>query len=311
MGQHHDRVVASVGGIPCEEAGEVRAWQGQCFGNVLGAQRIQHEQFAVYEEVGAESDRLSHTPSPQGSARVTDKTDKTPGRTGRGARPSVPKPPTCSVRGPSEDRREHRKDSSLVMRSSSQNRQARTADGRCQEPGGARVRARGVRSGGWQWVDGIISTGWGRERLSQFLAYLPFTKGTWERVTRLLGADEALYWAKTRANPYEADRDLDFAIDRLIAFGRPHAALWCIQKMRLQDQSFNGALAVTALTAAASSQEAIKTDAHELGVIIKALQRDQAVKPDDLFRVEWMYLPILDHAYGASPVQLERRLATD
>jgi len=47
----------------------------------------------------------------------------------------------CSVRGPSEDRREHRKDSSLLMRSSSQNRQARTADGRCQEPGGARVRA--------------------------------------------------------------------------------------------------------------------------------------------------------------------------
>ena len=52
-------------------------------------------------------------------------------------------PRPCSVRGPSEDRREHRKDSSLVMRSSSQNRQACTADGRCQEPGGARVRGRG------------------------------------------------------------------------------------------------------------------------------------------------------------------------
>src|SRR5712691_5641697 len=49
-------------------------------------------------------------------------------------------PRACSVGGPSEDRREYRKDSSLVMRSSSQNRQARTADGRCQEPGGARVR---------------------------------------------------------------------------------------------------------------------------------------------------------------------------
>jgi len=49
------------------------------------------------------------------------------------------------VGGPSEDRREYRKDSSLVMRSSSQNRQARTADGRCQEPGGARVRVEGDR----------------------------------------------------------------------------------------------------------------------------------------------------------------------
>src|SRR6266545_1681986 len=43
-------------------------------------------------------------------------------------------PRACSGRGPSEHRREHRKDSSLVMRSPSQNRQACTADGRCQEP---------------------------------------------------------------------------------------------------------------------------------------------------------------------------------
>ena len=56
----------------------------------------------------------------------------------RQAHEDAPRP--CSVRGPSEDRREHRKDSSLVMRSFSQNRQARTADGQCQEPGGARVR---------------------------------------------------------------------------------------------------------------------------------------------------------------------------
>ena len=58
-----------------------------------------------------------------------------------GVRSASPGSRACSVRGPSEDRREHRKDSSLVMRSSSQNRQTRTADGRCQEPGGARVRA--------------------------------------------------------------------------------------------------------------------------------------------------------------------------
>ena len=58
-----------------------------------------------------------------------------------GVRSASPGSRACSVRGPSEDRREHRKDSSLVMRSSSQNRQDRTADGRCQEPGGARVRA--------------------------------------------------------------------------------------------------------------------------------------------------------------------------
>ena len=66
----------------------------------------------------------------------------------------------CSVRGPSEDRREHRKDSSLLMRSSSQNRQARTADGRCQEPGGARVRARGGHA-----RSEILACTWGTRKM--------------------------------------------------------------------------------------------------------------------------------------------------
>src|SRR6266540_474107 len=60
----------------------------------------------------------------------------------RQAHEDAPRP--CSGWGSSEDRREHRKDSSLVMRSPSQNRQACIADGRCQETGGARVRGRGA-----------------------------------------------------------------------------------------------------------------------------------------------------------------------
>ena len=76
-----------------------------------------------------------------------------------GVRSASPCSRACSVRGPSEDRREHRKDSSLVMRSSSQNRQARTADGRCQEPGGARVRALGARNHGPSHLsDSLLTT---------------------------------------------------------------------------------------------------------------------------------------------------------
>jgi cupin domain len=82
--------------------------------------------------------RAMITSSAASTGIIPRKTITVPRDYPRQAHEDAPRP--CSVRGPSEDRREHRKDSSLVMRSFSQNRQARTADGQCQEPGGARVR---------------------------------------------------------------------------------------------------------------------------------------------------------------------------
>ena len=34
----------------------MRAWQGQCFGKIVGPLCVQHEQFAVLKEVGANSE---------------------------------------------------------------------------------------------------------------------------------------------------------------------------------------------------------------------------------------------------------------
>lgn len=167
------------------------------------------------------------------------------------------------------------------------------------------------RSSGWQWVDGIDTSQWMPAQTGQFLAYLPFTPETWERSTRLLGVDDSPYWTKTSANPYESDRGLELAVDRLIEHGRPHAAIRCLQVMRYKKQPVDAARAVRALFAALRSSETHATDAHEIGEILKALQDDPNTNPDDLFRVEWAYLPALDRHQGASPRLLERRLADD
>lgn len=168
------------------------------------------------------------------------------------------------------------------------------------------------RLGGWQWVDAVDIMRWTPSQIGQFLAFLPFAPGSWERATRLLGQNETLYWSKTSANPYEAEAGMELAVDRLIEHGRPYAAMRCLNKILHEKQPIDGGRAVRALLAALESTEtAHSMDAYETVEIIKALQTDPTTDPEDLFRVEWAYLPLLDRHSDAAPKLLWQRLATE
>jgi hypothetical protein len=164
----------------------------------------------------------------------------------------------------------------------------------------------------WQWVDSVDTQSWSPSQIGQFLAYLPFSPNTWNRSQMLLGANEAMYWSKTTANAYETEIGLDRAATSLIQYARPQAALRCVARMLHGTQPFNTTLAVQALLAAlASSESTHSNDAYEITEVIKALQSDSNTNSDDLFRVEWAYLPLLDRHSEASPKHLWHRLATD
>lgn len=168
------------------------------------------------------------------------------------------------------------------------------------------------RIGGWQSVDGIDTARWTSSQIGQFLSFLPFAPGTWECAARLLGPNEVTYWSKTSANPYEAEAGLELAIDLLIQHGRPHAALRCLNKMLHDKQPIDSGRAARALLAALESTEsAHPMDAYQTVEIIKALQDNPNTNPDDLFRVEWAYLPLLDRHSDAAPKLLARRMATE
>lgn len=168
------------------------------------------------------------------------------------------------------------------------------------------------RSGGWQWTDAIDTSEWTPAQIGQFLAYLPFTSDTWSRSTRLLGEDESPYWTRTNANPYDARTGLEVAIDRLVEHDRPRAAIRCLDKIRHDEQPLDSRQVVRTLLSALHSPETPQaTDAHEITEVIKALQQDPSTNLDDLFRVEWAYLPLLDRHHGASAKLLEQRLADD
>jgi hypothetical protein len=165
---------------------------------------------------------------------------------------------------------------------------------------------------GWQWVDDIDTSRWTSAQTGQFLSFLPFTPGTWNRSKCLLGENEAMYWSKTSANPYQTESGLDLAIDQLIQHGRPNMALLCLNRMLQAKQPFDGGQAVRALLAAPGPSEDVRSmDAYRTVEIIKALQDDPDTSLDDLFRVELAYLPLLDRYNGASPKLLESRLATE
>src|SRR5690606_22952345 len=112
------------------------------------------------------------------------------------------------------------------------------------------------------------------------------------------------------ANAYEAVEDLAFAIEMLIEHGRPHAAIDCLNAMIYKKQPIEGNRCVRALLSALTSNEPRHAmDAYHILELIKLIQEDPSVSQDDLFKVEWAYLPLLDRHSGASPKLLENRLA--
>lgn len=166
--------------------------------------------------------------------------------------------------------------------------------------------------GGGQWRNAIDTTRWTASQIGQFLTFLPFGPSTWEHAALLLGTNQTSYWSKTSANPYEAEAGLELAIDRLVQHGRPNAALGCVYRLLQEKKPIDNGRAVQALLAALQSSEpAHSMDAYQVVEIIKALQADPATSSEDLLRIEWGYLPLLELHNDAAPEYLWKRLSIE
>lgn len=165
---------------------------------------------------------------------------------------------------------------------------------------------------GWSWADKLDKAAWTNGHVGQFLSFLPFTNETWDRAVKWLGDAQGEYWSKANANPYQAEGELDVAVDKLIEYGRPYAAITCLDKMLHAKQPVDVAQCVQTLHSALLSKEPpYAMDGHHVLELIKYLQSNPEVSADDLFRIEWAYLPLLERHRGAGPKLLENRLAND
>lgn len=165
---------------------------------------------------------------------------------------------------------------------------------------------------GWPWIDMLDKTNWNNLQIREILCCLPFAKDTWDRAEQWLYGIEIDYWHKVNPNPYQAGSNIKLAIDKLISYGRPHAAIDCLFTMHHLKEPIAIEQCVRALMEAVFSPEPQNTlRTHTVIALIKLLQETPEVPQDDLFRVEWAYLPILDRYHGAAPKILENRLADD
>ncbi len=168
-------------------------------------------------------------------------------------------------------------------------------------------------SRGWVWVDKLDKTGWRQSQIGRFLSNLPFTEDTWKRAMETLGETEAEYWSRVSVNPYQAKGDLYVAIDKLLEYRRPSSAIRCLYRILHENQPLDKSRTFSALLSALSTTEPVDSmDGYYIIEIIKSLQDDPTTNLDDLARVEWDYLQLLERDHrGASPKTLENRLASN
>ena len=162
---------------------------------------------------------------------------------------------------------------------------------------------------GGKWVDKLEIKSWSPIQIGKFLIFLPFNSETWDRATFLLKENVSLYWNNANANPYEEKSYLNFAIEQLIKHHRPLAAIRCLDAIRNQNQPLEINLIVNSLNEVIGSKEKLTiTDQYAIVELIKFLQNNPSTKPEDLFTIEWRYLPLLDIHFNASPTLLEQKL---
>ncbi len=161
------------------------------------------------------------------------------------------------------------------------------------------------------WVDKLNRSKWSVDQTCQFLMYLPFESDIWSRVESWLGDRESEYWKKIFVNPYPTQSSLYPAIDKLLKYGRPRLALECIAAQNFTKKEYDPNRAIKALLGGIKSDEPISSlNSHNITEIISKLQSDITVNEDDLFRIEFAYLALLDRFNGAEPKTIERRITT-
>jgi len=164
----------------------------------------------------------------------------------------------------------------------------------------------------WKWLDKITSSNWSKPQLAKIYKLLPFSTETWERVTTNLSDEEKLYWKSVFVNKYFVEGDVNYAVEKLLHFGRPISALNCINYAIHKNVSINVDKIILALNDALSNEELNnKIDSYHTIEIIKYLQQSKDVSENDLFQIEWSYLQLLDGHHGARPKLIESQLASD
>jgi hypothetical protein len=162
------------------------------------------------------------------------------------------------------------------------------------------------------WLNAIDTSSWNSIQKGLFFSDLPFVNEVWNLAEERLGTEVSEYWSRVWPNPYQAGDHILEAAEKALANKRPELAIACLGALRHEDGKIPTDFATNAVKQLLSDAVAIRRfDQHELLEIIKYLQKAPDANAADLTWIEFQCLKLLDRFSGASPVFLERRLATE
>ncbi|MEO5954138.1 MAG: hypothetical protein ABIR36_00375 [Nitrospiraceae bacterium] len=164
----------------------------------------------------------------------------------------------------------------------------------------------------WAWVDHQLGKGWHNDQLLAFLLLIPSERETWNRVDRILGNEADHYWKAVGFIPWGMEAtDILYAAEKLASNGQPAGAVNCLYVLAQKKVPIPMPLASSALLGALSIKEQQKQlDQHHTVEVIKWLQTNTPANSDELFNIEWAYLPLLNRLDGGGAKVLEQKLAS-
>ena len=176
---------------------------------------------------------------------------------------------------------------------------------------GGYILSRYLNFGKREWVESLHANSWSNEQKCDFLLCLPFENEIWKFADEFLGEYVDTYWKKVTTFSFPDRSNLLPAIEKLLLNGRPRFALSCIYTHYYYNKVLFREQAIKALKDGVLSDEPIigNMEIYRTREIIKKLQEDHDVDENDLFRIEWAYLSLLNGDNNAKPKLLEKYLS--
>lgn len=183
------------------------------------------------------------------------------------------------------------------------------------------AQQQGTQKQGWQWVDQFDMSKWTDQQMAQFLAYLPFEQGAWQRVSQWSSQQQQEYWSKTDANAYPLAGDINIssAIMQLLHYQQPKAALSCLHSRLIKKAFLDPELFINqclqALLESTHSSERNRPVFNNIQILelIQYLQDAELTQQQQqkLSDIEWAYLDLFRDDSEALPKTLYRQLTED
>lgn len=165
---------------------------------------------------------------------------------------------------------------------------------------------------GYDWIEHLNIFNWSKSKKLNLLLALPCTRKTFDLVSEVMSDNELDYWKKTNINFVKGTDELNYAIRKLLDAKRPEKVVWIVASKLYEEKKcdYDRETIIKCLKEMVHHQEILNDlDTYHIAKIISDLQESNVSK-DELFNIEWIYLPLLD-GEKCRPKVIEEMLSND